>query len=308
MLRTLTASPTLAGFLAGQNGAPHRIRASPDGKTIVSVTTDGTVRVWDATTRRPIAHQPPAVTRGLPDVAVNDAGLLAGGMTDSARLWNLKANSAWRWQPPKLATKATIDFPALALSNDGKLAVAHGYPSSTLDVWDVNTGRRIGAPTTLVGLAHRLVFSHDGTRLAISVVRPDNQTLALALFDASTLIPGVAVDAHHGFYDPLIFPFADEVLFSPDDHQVSSVASRGEVVTTVDTRATPSTESAIATFDAATGARLPAPTVAVGQELIAATPDLSVVAVKALHDVGIVDAVEVRTARGWPSCPCLAST
>ena len=244
---------------------------------------------------------------GLPDVAVSDAGLLAAGQATAdggrIRLWNLRTHSPWRWQPPPFPPTGFITFSTVALSNDGKLAVAHGYPISTLDVWDISTGRRIGAPTTLSGTAHHLAFSRDDTKLGVSIVHPDTRTLALALFDAATLTPGVEVEAHHGFYDPLVFPFADEVLFSADGRQVSSVASRGEVVTTVDTRATPSTESAISTFDTVTGARLPAPTVAVGQELVAANPDLSVVAAKALHDVGIVDVIDVRTASRLAELP-----
>ena len=90
--------------------------------------------------------------------------------------------------------------------------------------------------------------------------------------------PDRFLDAHHGTFFQALFPFRSAIVFSPDDTQVSSVASRGSQLGAYGLAV--STESAIATFDTHTGARITSPAVAVGQEVLGVSPDLHEIAVQ----------------------------
>ena len=272
LLRTLTAGPTITGFLAGQQDPPATIRYSPDGKTIVSASNRGEVHVWDAATRQLVPHQPPRQPAGVAAAVVNDHGLLAitNGAVDE--LWDLKTNRPWHWQPPR--RHDAVDgitgshLAQIALSDSGRLAIAAATGGGArLDLYDVNTGRRIGAPLIVGGTAvypngrhvESLAFSPDGSQLAVSSV-PDNDiastggiaTLTVQMVDAATVRTGVLIDAHVGNYSYYLAPFRDALVFSADGRRISSVASEGPSATFI----SPTEDGAIATFDTRTGARV----------------------------------------------------
>ncbi len=285
LLRTLTTYPGVVGFLDGQPANARVMAYSPDGKIVASVSDTGQIRVWDAATRRLRAQQPPPVVANtFSEVALNDFGLMAVQGAGGIRLFDLKTNRPWRWQPPP--DKGS----SFALSNDGKLAVIP-LVGGPLNVWDVTTGRRVAPALNIADLGFgftRVVFSPDGRRIAVRFTRPSSTTIAVQLVDATTLSAGAQFDTHHGSYGTL-FPFVDGLVFSRDGSRISSVASRGESIVGVGFGGAPSTEGAIATFDTRTGARIPEPDVAVGTEVLGASPDLGVIAVKTATGVAAID-------------------
>ena len=265
LLNTLAAQPALSGYLEGQQGALASVKYSPDGKTIVSSSFSGDLRVWDAATRTPSPRQPPKAEASS-NVAVNDAGLLL----TSGRIWDLRTNQLWRWQVPSSSpssfpveqdvTNAAISDQGLlalgSVTNPAKLASADPK-SSTLDLWNVNTGRRVGARITLSGAIDSVAFSRDGTQLGVDVVRSDLSAVDLVLVDTATGLVERRLTAHVGASYPApgtafqfsqyLAAFFDAVIFSSDGRQVTSVVGHAA-------------DGLIATFDTTTGQRLPTPT------------------------------------------------
>jgi WD40 repeat protein len=169
-------------------------------------------------------------------------------------LWDLDAQAPWRWQVPRPDPAPTISGDtvlALDLSQNGLLARSISrYPNlqtSTVDIWDTNTGFRVG-PITVDGLVDSLGISDDGTQLALNVISPDQITLDLAMIDVRTGAARWQAVAHPGAttgtFDDTQQNFSSWVKFSEDGTLVSSIVSR-------------STVGAIATLDSTTGALAP---------------------------------------------------
>ena len=306
-MRTITAYPGLTGFFADQPGTAQAMAYSPDGSKFVSKTETGDVRAWNAATRRELPkpswrlEDPGAQT----DLAVNNDGILATPSGNSVALWDLNKNRPLGWQPPDgqpISKPGPFAFKYVALSDTGLLAVAYGVTQeladdatdTTLDVWDIAHRRRVGPRLTFHGAPHGVAFSPDGAHIAVTLM-PSTTSLAVQLVDAATATAGPLLDAHHGAFFQALAPFQSAVVFSPDDTQVSSVASRGSQVSQFGLPV--STESAIATFDAHTGARITSPPVAVGQEVLGVSPDLHEIAVQTGSGVlgTTVAVIETRT-------------
>ena len=290
LLRTITAYPGLAGFFDHQPGTVQAMAYSPDGSKFVSKTETGDVRAWNALTRLELPapswrlEDPGAQT----DLAVNNDGVLATPSGNSVALWDLNKNRPLGWQPPDgqpISQPGPFAFKYVAVSDTGLLAVAYGVTQTstdaathtTLDVWDITHRRRVGARLTFPGAPHGVAFSPDGAHIAVTLM-PSTTSLAVQLVDAATATAGPLLDAHHGTFYQVSSPFQSAVVFSPDDTQVSSVASRGSQVSAFGLAV--STESAIATFDTHTGARITSPAVAVGQEVLGVSADLHEIAVQ----------------------------
>ena len=161
LIHVLADEPPLSAVLNGLRGPAQALAFSSDGSLLAASSLSGDLRVWDTKTRRPLPRQPrpDGLSREL---ALDAHGILAtlNDQTRSVRLWNLRTNAPWKWQPPY--TPFT-NSPHIALSNAGVLAFCEG----TLDLWDVNTGRRIGTPIQTGGPNGEPVFSVDGRSLAI---------------------------------------------------------------------------------------------------------------------------------------------
>ena len=71
-------------------GAVNTVAYSPDGKTVLTASVDGTARVWDAATGQPIG--PPLTHQdGVYAVAYSPDGktVLTGSDDNTARLWDV---------------------------------------------------------------------------------------------------------------------------------------------------------------------------------------------------------------------------
>ncbi len=155
---------TITGKVVGDplphvSGA-HCAAFSPDGQTFVTSDNDG-ARLWASATRRPLGEP----VRG-PQVA--PAGFFPDGKSilllidGFAHVWNISTGQVTG--PPPFHPEGGIRH--VALSPDGRSILISG-PDRVARLWDVATGKAIGASVILDG-ANQVATSADGRTLAVS--------------------------------------------------------------------------------------------------------------------------------------------
>jgi WD40 repeat protein/serine/threonine protein kinase len=147
---------------------------SPDGKLVVTVGEDGTVRFWDAATGKP-QGQTLQTSRPIQTFAFSPDGrtLMTGCIDGRAQLWDVASGKP---SSPILAHRGHVR--AVAFSPDGKLAATASAVQEVnllakkianvageVRLWRVPTGEMIGAPLPHSKTVWSLAFSPKGRRL-----------------------------------------------------------------------------------------------------------------------------------------------
>jgi hypothetical protein len=145
--------------LLGHPALVVAVAFSPDGRELVSVSRDGTVKVWGTTSGEELrGGKAPGQGGALSAALSPDGRLLAcGGDDGRARLWDLAALREVR----VLAGHVGRNIGALAFSPDGLRLVSAS--DDDVKVWDVTTGQELYALTGSDGTS--LAFGPDGWRL-----------------------------------------------------------------------------------------------------------------------------------------------
>jgi WD40 repeat protein/Flp pilus assembly protein TadD len=159
--------------------AVRAVALSPDGRRVVTVADDRTVRVWEAATGRPVSEIP-AQEGDVLAVAFSGDANRVGTATRKAvheirlQIWEAfggKANSP----PLDAQTGPTFD---VAFSPDGRRAVT---ADGTLTVWDLVAARPVFAVANRTGAVTGARFSPDGHLVAAADV-----TGTLRVWDAAS--------------------------------------------------------------------------------------------------------------------------
>ncbi len=152
----------IPGFLPTEHSESVRnLMFSPDGKTILTIGSDETIRFWDSQTGMHLR-----VFRGHTD-SVNsirfspDGTVLASSSSDDTiRLWNVESGMTIRTLIGHTGAVYEVTF-----SPDGA-TLASGSSDFTIRLWDVESGMAMRTITGHKGSVYNITFSPDGETLA----------------------------------------------------------------------------------------------------------------------------------------------
>jgi WD40 repeat protein len=182
----------------------NSLALSPDGRRVVTGGADGTARLWDTNTGRPIG-QPVTTHRSVGSVAFSTDGtrIAVAGSTGldadhNVRLWDVRTG--------KLVGERKGGFQSVSFSPDGRLAAAGTY--GTIRIWDAS-GTTAGELKMSDEQVIVVAFSPDGHRL----LSCDGASVALWNADSGQLISRTA---------PARTDTIGDVAFSPDGNQFAT--------------------------------------------------------------------------------------
>ena len=202
-------SPQNIAALEGHTDWVHSMSFSPDGTTLASGDSGGTVKLWDVVTKENIFTFEDA--RSIGSVVFSPAGtLLAAGTYRVIKLWDVSTRA-------NIATlEGHTDWVlSVSFSPDGT-TLASGSWDRTVKLWDVSTRANIATLEGHAGGVYSVSFSPDGT------------TLASGSSDGTVLLWDVSIDEQIAILEG----HKDEVKavgFSPAGTMLASGASDGSV-------------------------------------------------------------------------------
>jgi WD40 repeat protein/serine/threonine protein kinase len=193
-------------------GSITAVAFSPDGKTILTGSKDGTARLWDVATSKPV---------GVSLNHKSSVTAVAFGYDGKTILTGSEDHTVWRWN---IAEKKSINLPVLSLdygtamtfSPDGKAVLTRNLLNGTFQLWDVTTAKSVASSMQYQKAVNAAAFS------------PDNKLILTGSLDKLAKLWDAATAKSVGS------PFQHEdwvtaVTFSPDSKIVATGCKDGTV-------------------------------------------------------------------------------
>lgn len=159
---TVTANGSLLHRIAAHEATVYCVDFSPDGKTLVSGSGDGTLKLWNVETGRMIWSKQPHDSSTIRCAVFSpDGKTIATGSYDNT----LKLLSAADGAESKTLKGHTGSVRIVAFSRDGKW-LASSSSDGTARVWDVATGRTVQTLKGHNSTVRTVDFSPDGKLVA----------------------------------------------------------------------------------------------------------------------------------------------
>jgi WD40 repeat protein/serine/threonine protein kinase/tetratricopeptide (TPR) repeat protein len=180
---------------------------SPDSRTVITGTLDGTAQLWDAASGRKFG--PELQVRGQYfGAAFSPDGktVLTAAESHKPRLWDGTTG-----EPLDVPLRLPAEFHILsvAIPHEGKFVLVGSAPKAdnVARLWDASAGRPIGKPLTHRGHIYPPVFSPDGT----IILTPSDDGTARRWEVATGQPVGVPLERQGGFWS---------AAFSPDGQTI----------------------------------------------------------------------------------------
>ena len=180
-----------------QSGLVHFVAFSPDGRTAVTASLDGTARLWDALTGEP-RGAPLRHEGGVMQAAFSpDSRLVITASLDrTARIWEVEGG-----RPRGAPLRHRGPVRSVAFSPDGR-TVLTGSNDGTAQIWEVASHRPLGGPLRHEGWVQQVVFRPDG-KVAITAGQGDS---TVRLWDLRTgRVIGEPIPYHPGAWTTGLF-------------------------------------------------------------------------------------------------------
>ncbi|MFY0576337.1 WD40 repeat domain-containing protein [Cystobacter fuscus] len=155
------ASGRLVHALVGHKGAVGDLAFSPDGTTLASASSEGTIRIWGVSDGSDLHVLNEADAFNCVRFSPDGTSIASGSEYGPARLWSVTEGRSLRVLEQRAA------YPALgvAFNPDGTTLVC-ASDNGSLAFWDATGGRLLRTLELDAGSVGRVVFSLEGSRVA----------------------------------------------------------------------------------------------------------------------------------------------
>ncbi|KAG8701958.1 hypothetical protein FRC09_005033 [Ceratobasidium sp. 395] len=182
---------------------------SPDGRSVVSGSSNKTVRIWDAETGKLVRDPLRGHTDAVLAVAISSNGrwITSGSVDKTVLIWDVDTGNAAL--EPLYGHSGPVR--SVAFSPDCRLIVS-GSDDRTVRVWDVETGQAVLEP----------LISHSQGIMSV-VFSPDGHKIVSGSSDGSVCVWDSRTDQVTAKTQEIVdFDSVESVAFSPDGRRVVS--------------------------------------------------------------------------------------